>query len=579
MPAVVKTARGTRDARTRNDFEVTIPACGTAPHATSEIAAGALEDCPRERECGGIGWRVLLARRHGLSHREMRGKVGVRSSEAGATRTGEARLLTILLHLTIAAAVSGCAYWEPYIRYQSQMAPAPVPDSAVDHRLILIGDAGDADPDGEPALYAVSRRVREMPDRTTVTFLGDNVYERGMPAEEPTVLDQAAQVANVILPKVFDSRKESERLLNAQIDVLRGTVARGIFVPGNHDWDPFEAGGWSRVLQQESFLRSSSRENVDVTMLPEGGCPGPTSVHLGTKGTLIVLDTQWWLAYGLKAKPTPDNNPTGCKYTTENDVLLALVEELRKASREKRWAIVAAHHPLNSAGPHGGYVEPWTHLFPMRFLRHYVPWYLEWIPMPGLGTFAVLARQHFSPSPQDASNDVNLHMRTALRTAMAEGEAHGAPALVYAAGHDHSLQVFKTPRGPRYTLVSGLGATSRASEVGKTHNTLFAHANPSHTGYMQIDFLRNGRVRLGVEESDGKPDGESKEIYSLMIVDAEALAARPTPKPGTWSRLRKRASTAWHSWRGDDDDDEHDKPGDHDKPDEQDNAEKHGLNH
>jgi hypothetical protein len=455
-----------------------------------------------------------------------------------------------LLQITVAAAVGGCSIRDPYLRYQRRV-PSPPPTAAqIDHRLLLVGDAGDPDPDGEPALQVLARQTRQIPDKTTVAFLGDNVYERGMPEMTPTVLDEAAQVANVVLPKIFDSREEAERCLNAQIDVLRGSSARGIFIPGNHDWDPLEGGAWTRVLEQEYFIRAAARQNVDVTMLPEGGCPGPVSVRLGKRGMLIALDTQWWLAFSPKSKPTPDNNPTGCAYVTEQQVIDQLVAQLVLASREKRWAIVAAHHPLNTRGPHGGFVEGITHLFPMRFLRHYVPWYIEWLPMPGLGTFAVLARQNFSPSPQDTSNNRNEYLRTVLRDAMEEAEKRGAPALVYAAGHDHSLQVFRSQRGPRYAVVSGLGSSSRASEVGKTNNTLFAHANPKNPGFMQVDFLKSGQVRLAVIEADGTEAVGSQEVFSLMIVDAETLKDRPKPKPGTWGRIKQRASSAWRWWRG-----------------------------
>jgi hypothetical protein len=61
----------------------------------------------------------------------------------------------------------------------------PPAGSAVDHRLVLIGDAGDPDPDGEPTLRALEAHVRQMPERTTVVFLGDNVYETGMPDATP----------------------------------------------------------------------------------------------------------------------------------------------------------------------------------------------------------------------------------------------------------------------------------------------------------------------------------------------------------------------------------------------------------
>jgi hypothetical protein len=162
----------------------------------------------------------------------------------------------------------------------------------------------------------------------------------------------------------------------------------------------------------------------------------------------------------------------------------------------------------------------------------------------------VLARQNFSPSPQDASNAKNEHLRTALRKAMVEAEKRGAPALAYAAGHDHSLQVFKTPKGPRYTLVSGLGSSSRASEVGATHNTLFAHANPQNPGFMQADFLKNGHVKLTVIEVDGTPEAGALEMFSMWMVDPKTTRQRDPYKPGRWQRIQDRAIDTYRSWRG-----------------------------
>lgn len=456
------------------------------------------------------------------------------------------------LALALAFEVAGCVYAKPYATVPRARQPEPVSEARIDHRLLLVGDAGDVDPAGEPALQLLRDIVREMPDRTTVVFLGDNIYERGMPDPEPMVLDQAAQAANVLLPKVFDSRREAERCLDAQIDAVRGTVARAIFLPGNHDWDPFQPGGWRRVLNQEAFLRERSLANVDVAMLPGGGCPGPVAVPLGETGTLVVLDTQWFLELRPGARPGPDDNPTGCRHLTEKDVAEALVAELRKARSEGRWAIVAGHHPLNSAGPHGGYADPLTHVFPMRFLRHYVPFYLEWLPMPVLGTLAVYVRGNFSPSPQDSSNEANEDMRFVLRSAMAAAEKQGAPTLAYVAGHDHSLQVFQTAVGPRYSLVSGLGATSRTSGVGATHNTLFAHSNPLHPGFMKVDFLHDGNVRLAVVEADRTPPPLPGEVFSMMLADEKTpRGARPSSRRASvWSRMRERAVAAWRWWRG-----------------------------
>lgn len=462
------------------------------------------------------------------------------------------RRSSALLAIALALTSTACAHWTPYYRSRELATAQPYAvASEVDHRLLLIGDAGDPNPDGEPALELLKNHIRAMPDRTTLVFLGDNVYERGVPEESSAAVDGAAQAANVLLPKIFDSRDEAERCLNAQIDTVRGTTARAIFIPGNHDWDPFGTGGWKRVLAQGQFLHQKSLENVDVEMSPQGGCPGPVSIPLGKQGMLIILDTQWWLEYDVSGKPEPDNNPTNCEFTTEKEVTTALVAELKKAAGQGRWTIVAAHHPLNTAGPHGGFVDPYTHLFPGRFMRHLLPFYLEWVPLPVLGTMAVLARRHFSPSPQDTSNASNEHLRRTLRAAMAEAEQDNAPVLAYAAGHDHSLQVFKAAFGPRYTLVSGLGSSSRSSEVGATNNTLFAHSNPLHPGFMQMDFLRNGHVRLAVLEADANRKGGGGEVFSMMLADAHTpRGARPAAEPGgVWGRFKQRATSTWQGWR------------------------------
>jgi hypothetical protein len=106
-------------------------------------------------------------------------------------------------------------------------------------------------------------------------------------------------------------------------------------------------------------------------------------------------------------------------------------------------------------------------------------------------------------------------MRRSIRSALREAAKKNAPALVYAAGHDHSLQVFRPGPEEAYMLVSGLGSKSRASAVGAAASTLFAHSNTEHAGFMQLDFLSNGQVRLAVIETDAQaPDG-GKEVFSM----------------------------------------------------------------
>ena len=392
----------------------------------------------------------------------------------------------------------------------------PPPDaSLVDHRLILIGDAGDPDPEGEPTLHALQKQVELLPTRTTVVFLGDIVYETGMPEPTPIEGTVTEEVLDEALLNMFASRRDSERRVKAQVKAVDVAGARAIFVPGNHDWDQFGIGGWQRVRQLEDYIRQlASLVAGRVTFLPGGGCPGPLTVDLGQHARLVVLDTQWFLEVGQK--PSPENNPTGCAQTTEDEVLAALAAVLRESARANRAAIVVGHHPLRSHGPHGGYVSPRVHLFPLVMFGTYVPTIAHWIPIPGVGTLMGEARAWFSPNPQDMSSPPNEHMRSRLLAVMDEVAADGAAPLLYAAGHEHSLQVFRSSRGPRYLVVSGLGSHRKALPVGRDSHSLFAHSNGEAPGFARVDFLRDGGVRLAIVEATPQaPDGV--EVWANLL--------------------------------------------------------------
>lgn len=415
--------------------------------------------------------------------------------------------------VVVVVAAAGCARTRPFM--VAPLAGAPPASTAIDHRLLLIGDAGDPDPDGEPTLHALQKQVELLPTRTTVVFLGDNVYETGMPEPTPLRGTVAEEVLDEALLNLFASRRDSERRLKAQVRAVDIPGARTIFIPGNHDWDQFGIGGWERIRQQEDYVRQLADVVVGrISLFPGGGCPGPVTVDLGRHARLIVLDTQWFLEAGRK--PTPDDNPTGCAATTEDEVLAALRDALGESARAGRAAIVVGHHPLRSHGPHGGYVSPRVHLFPLVMFGTYVPTFVHWIPIPGLGTVMGEARAWFSPNPQDLSSSANQHMRSRLLETMGDAAADGAAPLVYAAGHEHALQVFRSPSGPRYLVVSGLGSHRKALPVGRDRDSLFAHSNADAPGFAKVDFLRDGRVRLAIVEATAEaPDGV--EVWANLL--------------------------------------------------------------
>lgn len=418
--------------------------------------------------------------------------------------------MRLTLLVLLGATAAACGLGEPYAALPFSVGGAS--EGSVDGRLLLVGDAGDANPDGEPVLDALAAEAARLPARTTVVFLGDNVYETGMPEHSAVEGTPVEEILDETLLNLYESRRDAERRVKAQVRVLRESGARGIFVPGNHDWDQFGIGGWARIREQERYLASLATPGTDVRMLPGGGCPGPALVDVGRRTRLVVLDTQWWLDDG--EKPGVGDNPTGCHELTEDAVVAALERAFADAATAGRCVVVVAHHPLRSLGPHGGWIDPRWHLFPMLMLGSYVPVWVRWSPMPVLGSLMGFARHCCSPNAQDFAAAANRHMRVRLRRVMVEAAQGGAAPLLYASGHEHSLQLFRGTGGARFLLVSGRGSSEKVSPVGHDRTTLFADSG--RPGFARVDVLRDGDTRLAILEVE--PDGDRGiEVFSRWL--------------------------------------------------------------
>ena len=353
-------------------------------------------------------------------------------------------------------------------------SPAAPAVGEIEVTLLLVGDAGWAKAD-DPVLGRVTAHASERPDRTVVVFLGDNVYQDGLAA--------------VGSP----DRERGERILKAQLRVGgksgAGAGARLVFVPGNHDWDRSGPDGWEDVLRQGRFLASNGAE-----LLPAGGCPGPSVVDVGSQVRIVALDTQWWL-HG-EAKP---QDPTSeCGVDSEIEILDALGVALEAA--DSRQVVVVAHHPLASAGKHAGHFGWKDHIFPLRNVAKWM-----WLPLPIIGSAYPLVRR-LGATAQDMSGSANRHMRQALDSVFAIYRP-----LVYASGHDHSLQVLEGETA-RYFLVSGASTIGHFSAVGREDRTRYSRAA---TGFMRLDFTTDRRVRLGVFTVDKR--GTETEEYSVWL--------------------------------------------------------------
>lgn len=320
--------------------------------------------------------------------------------------------------------------------------------AAVSYRILLIGDAGAPGTD-EPVLKTLGKWAKKLPKKTSIVFLGDNMYDNGLTEEGR-------------------KKGDAEKRLGPQLDVVIESQACGLFIPGNHDWEKGGKCGHSTVVMQEHFISRhlGAQSWCDhPAFLPERGDPGPISLELPTAAPavrLIVLDTQWWLHEHQKPYRAPQ----------------AVIAALKTQLMTELPVIVVGHHPIETYGPHGGYRAWKSHLF--RSVRDFFKW-------------------HFRLSEQDTHGEDYTDMIDQLNRAFSV--AGKTSLLIYAAGHDHSLQVLEGHTAD-YLLVSGAGSYEKKSPVTDGDNTLFAH---EHTGFMVVDFLENTNVLLRVVE-DGKKE-------------------------------------------------------------------------
>lgn len=334
--------------------------------------------------------------------------------------------------------LTGCKRELPQL--PPSMIPEP-PASEVETVVFLVGDAGDATEERFPIVHVLRGDVetwsRQLSGDTAVVvlFLGDVVYNDGMGApDEP---DYAAD----------------SLIASAQVNVLAGPAARerawGLFLAGNHDWgNAKNIEGIHRLQELEKFLDRQRANGLPVRLLPEAGEPGPAILDVGSKLTLLLYDTAWWLL-------ASDAIRKGRMFRQTEDAL--------RRSRD-RTVLLAAHHPWKSASPHGGFVRFWD-TFGLRYL---------------------LARSGA------ILQDLNSVPYRELTRSMEEAFRVGPP-LIFAGGHDHSLQLIETeePMHPTYAIVSGSG--SKISPVGYTSGMKFRKEAP---GYGKLFIRRDGHVDL-----------------------------------------------------------------------------------
>lgn len=301
-------------------------------------------------------------------------------------------------------------------------------------RIILLGDAGlSSIIPLQASLQKAVEHAEKSPEKTAVIMLGDNIYPSGFPNKKP---EQQTLNAEQIKHISF---------LEAQLQVAKQSGAEMFVIPGNHDWYA------TQVDSQAQYIENYARENkLSAKFVPYQTNSTPVPQMIYREGiSLVFLDTMWL----IKAEQSD--------FQMAMQHLKAL---LAKSYQEfpENIILLNAHHPIETMGPHGGYYSGFGYQLYATIV-----------------TFFNNNQQDIdSPKYQRLINHINSLLAPYKKT-------------IYAAGHDHSLQVFKQQSNVKthYNLVSGAANTAKLSGVSNNGNSQFA---TSQEGFIEMDVLDKG---------------------------------------------------------------------------------------
>jgi hypothetical protein len=359
----------------------------------------------------------------------------------------------------------------------------PDPKLVLKHTMYLIGDAGNDSPEHPaPVLEYLKIKLAEEPKNSSALFMGDNIYEHGMPPAEDSA-----------------RRKVAEYRINSQLETLHDFKGYPIFIPGNHDWRGWGVKGLKR---QEKYIQNylnrlrgvKNKDDYQNYFLPIDGCSGPEVVELNDNVVVIVVDSQWWLTNWDKDPKIND----GCEIKNREHFKFIFENTIRKYRNKN--VVIAMHHPPYTYGPHGGRFTIKQHLFPLTEINPKL-----FVPLPVIGSLSALFRGTIG-SRQDVANKLYRDLRQSL---LAGAKKNGS--FIFASGHEHTLQFIEND-GQEF-IVSGSGSKNSPVALGK--GSLFASTS---LGYSTLSFYEGGEtwVKYWEVRTDGK---DAKLIYQQKIKD------------------------------------------------------------
>ncbi|SHG20357.1 hypothetical protein SAMN05443549_102414 [Flavobacterium fluvii] len=349
--------------------------------------------------------------------------------------------------------------------------------SKIAHTFFLIGDAGNTEEEkAQQTLAILQNRLENSNKKSTLLFLGDNIYPKGFPKNDAP-----------------EERALAETKLKNQLQLSKNFKGKTIFIPCDHDW----YNGITGLERQEKFV--TDYLNDKKAFLPQKSCGLEESI-IDKNITLIAIDSQWFLEDWDKYPTINDN----CSIKTREGFFDELASLLNK--NQDKTVIIAMHHPLMSNGSHGGQYALEKELFPLE----------QKIPLPVIGSAINLIRKTSGINPQDTQNKVYTNFAKRVKTLL-----QNQRNVIVVSGHDRNLQYLG--KNNIRQIISGAGSNPEAAKA--VNPTDFSYGG---NGYAVLTLYKNGETKVAFYGNENQREKLLLEQTIIKVRDTVAPINLPT---------------------------------------------------
>ncbi|MCC9016632.1 metallophosphoesterase [Flavobacterium lipolyticum] len=373
--------------------------------------------------------------------------------------------ITVLL-LTYSCATHKAQYGKNVSANETENATDTI---KIAHTFYLVGDAGNADEEkAQQTLELLHQKLKKANKKSTLLFLGDNIYPKGFPAHNEG-----------------PEKALAETKLTNQLKLTEGFKGKTIVIPGNHDW----YNGIKGLELQAEFV--TKYLNDKKAFLPRKSC-AIEAVKIDSTTALVTIDSEWFLE-DWNNHPTINDN---CDIKTREDFFDELESVLNK--NQEKTVILALHHPLMSNGSHGGQYSLEKQLFPLE----------QKIPLPVIGSFINLLRKTTGASPQDIQNKQYTAYAKRIKTLLQKQKN-----VIVVSGHDHNLQYVNKENIKQ--IISGAGSKSEAARAINSND--FSYGG---NGYATLTLFKSGDAKVSFF---GNENNHEKLLFEREIIKAKEI--------------------------------------------------------